>query len=398
MIEAMWQILLQLAPWLLLGSAIAGILHIALPQNFIQKQMQGKSGVFKAIITGVPLPLCSCAVIPTGLGLKKDGASNGACIGFMISTPQTGIDSILVSASFLGLPFALFKVFSAAITGLIGGLLCEIVEPQKTQEHSLSVSNTPPKNKLKAFMSHSLELLEMIWGWIVFGVVLSALLNVYLPENMFAQLGASHTLLAPLIALAVSVPLYVCATASVPIAAALVAGGMPFSAALVFLMAGPATNMATIGAVYRGFGKKILGIYLSTIILGSLVCGLLFDFVLSAQVTNMTHNHTQTTWWAQASAWILLGFFASFALGDIKRLLRKQKSFKENPENMHHFIVEGMRCQGCVTKLEKALYEVPDVEAVSISLESKEAKVQGQSQPDMLKKAIEEAGFQLGNS
>ncbi|MDP7038895.1 MAG: permease [Myxococcota bacterium] len=398
MLTAMWDIILQLAPWLLVGAAIAGILHIALPQNFIQKQMQGKSGVFKAIITGVPLPLCSCAVIPTGLGLKKDGASNGACIGFMISTPQTGVDSILVSASFLGLPFALFKVLSAAITGLIGGLICEIVEPQKTQEESLSVSSTPPKNKLKAFMSHSLELLEMIWGWIVFGIVLSALLNVYLPENMFAQLGASHALLAPLIALAVSVPLYVCATASVPIAAALVAGGMPFSAALVFLMAGPATNMATIGAVYRGFGKKTLGIYLSTIILGSLACGLLFDFVLSAQATNMTHSHTHSTWWAQASAWILLGLFACFALGDIKRLLRKQKSFEEDPENVHHFIVEGMTCQGCVTKLEKALYEIPDIEAVSISLESKEAKVQGQSQSHILKKAIEEAGFQVGNS
>ena len=116
---------MELAPWLLLGTLIAALLHGLLPQNFVQRHLQGKGGVAKAVLLGVPLPLCSCGVIPAGLGLKKDGASDGASVGFLISTPQTGVDSILVSASFLGWPFALFKVVSATVTGIVGGYLAD---------------------------------------------------------------------------------------------------------------------------------------------------------------------------------------------------------------------------------------------------------------------------------
>ena len=125
MFESLWQITLELAPWLLLGMAIAGLLHGLLPPDFVGRHLRGRAGVAKAVVLGVPLPLCSCGVIPTGLGLKKDGASNGASVGFLISTPQTGVDSILVSASFLGWPFALFKVAAAAITGLVGGWIAD---------------------------------------------------------------------------------------------------------------------------------------------------------------------------------------------------------------------------------------------------------------------------------
>ena len=127
MLEEIWNITLVLAPWLLLGTAIAGILHVLLPPGLIHRQLRGRWGVLKAVVLGVPLPLCSCGVIPAGIGLKKDGASDGAAVGFLISTPQTGVDSILVSASFLGWPFALFKVGSAALTGLVGGALADAV-------------------------------------------------------------------------------------------------------------------------------------------------------------------------------------------------------------------------------------------------------------------------------
>ena len=122
MIEAMWQVWLQLAPWLLLGAAAAGLLHVALPRDFTRRQFRGVPGVVKAVALGVPLPLCSCGVIPAGLGLKKDGASDGATVGFLISTPQTGVDSILVSASFLGWPFTIYKALSALAMGLFGGV------------------------------------------------------------------------------------------------------------------------------------------------------------------------------------------------------------------------------------------------------------------------------------
>ena len=125
MIPATWDILLELAPWLLLGTLVAAVLHVVLPPDLVQRRLTGPRGVLNAVLIGVPMPLCSCGVIPAGIGLKKDGASDGAAIGFLISTPQTGVDSALVAASFLGWPFALFKVGAAAVTGLAGGMLTE---------------------------------------------------------------------------------------------------------------------------------------------------------------------------------------------------------------------------------------------------------------------------------
>ena len=129
MILTSWNILCQLAPWLLLGMLLSGLLHVGLPKDFVRRKFQGFSGVVKSVLLGVPLPLCSCGVVPAGIGLKNQGASDGASVGFLISTPQTGVDSILVSASFFGWPFAIFKMFTAAVTGLIGGALADRVSP-----------------------------------------------------------------------------------------------------------------------------------------------------------------------------------------------------------------------------------------------------------------------------
>ena len=128
MFFASWKVLCQLAPWLLLGMLLSGLLHVFLPAGFVRKKFQGAIGVVKAVLLGVPLPLCSCGVVPAGIGLKNQGASNGASVGFLISTPQTGVDSILVSASFFGWPFAFFKMAVAAITGVIGGWITDRVE------------------------------------------------------------------------------------------------------------------------------------------------------------------------------------------------------------------------------------------------------------------------------
>ena len=121
-IASIWFVLCELSPWLLLGMFLSGLLHVILPTRFVRQKLQGFSGVLKSVAIGVPLPLCSCGVIPAGISLKKDGASSGAAVGFLISTPQTGVDSMLVSASFFGWPFAMFKLVSAAIMGIVGGV------------------------------------------------------------------------------------------------------------------------------------------------------------------------------------------------------------------------------------------------------------------------------------
>ena len=313
-----WKVLLDLAPWLLLGAAIGGMLHVLLPASFLQRQLSGRAGVPRAVALGVPLPLCSCGVIPVGMQLKKSGADNGAVVAFLISTPQTGVDSILVSASMLGWPFAIFKVVSAAVTGLVGGWLANAVTecvdlPQKKSEPVV----TTPTNRFWALVSHSMTLLHSIWVWLLLGVVVSALIKVYVPADAFEGLSAYGGLAALLATLAISVPLYVCATASVPIAAALVSSGFPAGAALVFLMAGPATNVATMGAIYRTLGNRTLGVYLGTLILLSVACGWAFGFVVESSAIAVGHSHRVETWWRVLSAAGLIVLFGWFAGQDL---------------------------------------------------------------------------------
>ena len=213
MLNASWNILLELAPWLLVGMVIAGAVHGLLPRNFSRRQLQGSGGVFKAVGLGVPLPLCSCGVIPAGLGLKKDGASDGSSIAFLISTPQTGVDSILVAAKFLGWPFALFKLASAAVTGVVGGLLSHAVGGASPTSEDPASGHQPEHRDLSAMVDHGLDLIRGIWGWLVFGVLASAAITLYVPTSVFEGLEAQGTLVACFAALAVSLPLYVCATA-----------------------------------------------------------------------------------------------------------------------------------------------------------------------------------------
>lgn len=317
MILSAWQVTLELAPWLLLGAAVAGGMHALLPAGAMRRLLGGRGGVWKAVVAGVPLPLCSCAVIPVGLGLKRQGASDGASVAFLIATPQTGVDSVLVTAGLLGWPLALFKVATALVTGLLGGWLTNGVTP-KTVSLPI-VERDPPADaratalwsRLQSGWRHADELIRAIWKWLVVGVLLSAAITTWLPAESFGGLTAYGALGAMGVALALSLPLYVCATASAPIAASLVAAGMPLGAVIVFLMAGPATNAATVGAVYRGLGARQLAVYLATIVVGSVAGGLLFDAWFGETLTpafvhaHAGHEHT-AAWWQTACAIALI--------------------------------------------------------------------------------------------
>lgn len=391
--ESTWAITLELAPWLLLGAIIAGVLHVVLPPGFVKRAFVGRRGVLTAVALGVPLPLCSCGVIPAGLGLKKDGASDGAAVGFLISTPQTGVDSVLVSASFLGWPFAIFKLVAAGLTGLIGGWLTDALsDPEPTiPAPAASVAEVRPRT-LGAAWTHAFEVLRSIWKWLLFGVLLSAFITTVLPPSWLASVGGDNHLIGLAMALLISIPLYVCATASVPIAAALVAGGLPAGAALVFLMAGPATNLATLGAVYRTLGRKALSVYLGTIVIGSVVLAYAFDALFPLSIT-APHLHVHdASLLAQATAALLVGMMVWFASEDVRAWLLRRTAAAPSAASLT-IRVEGMTCQGCVRKLTRVLGEDARVQSVSVELEPGTATVEGGLDPESLATLVRGAGF-----
>jgi uncharacterized protein len=394
---AMWDVLGHLAPWILLGTLIAGLMHVLLPRDFIRRSFQGTSGVLKAVGLGVPLPLCSCGVIPAGIGLKKDGASNGSAVGFLISTPQVGVTSVLVSASFLGWPFALFKVFSAAVTGIVGGLLVDrlVVQAPELDEPEPDRIEVSERRGIRDMLRHGLDIIRSIWHWLLIGVVVSAAIDVLVPESVFAQLRTWSSLSSALAALVISLPLYVCATSSVPIAAVLVAGGLPPSAALVFLMAGPATNIAAIGAIHRRFGTATTSIYLVTIIVGSILFAVSFDWLVTATPMEMPdcHGHGLAPW-NVASALLLLALIGWLAVEDLRRRWSNGSAKPTEKSSEWRVAVQGMNCNNCVVRLEKALRTTQGIDWASVTLEPAEAIVRGCVDRQHVVEAIHSAGFQ----
>ena len=400
--HAMWGVWLSFSPFLLLGALLAGLLHVTLPEGFVGRYLSGRSGVWRAVLFGVPLPLCSCGVIPAGLGLKRDGASAGATMGFLISTPQTGVDSILVSGVALGWPFALSKVFAAVVTGLFGGWIADLVEDREpTQEFTdkactleMSDPQEPsppaPPSKLKALFAHALEVVEPIWGWVLVGVIASALIELYLPTSSLEAASAYGGLVAMFISLTLSLPLYVCATSSVPIAAALVAKGLPVGAALVFLMAGPATNIATMGAIYRGLGRRQLAVYLSVLITGAVLFGLLFERLLGELSPVMTHHHhDEAAWWAVLSAVLMAVLFVSFMVSGLRQAMKARRASSAASLT---FSVEGVTCGGCVRKIERLFSEREDVREVTVRRNPDEVTLEGQISEAEARALLEGAG------
>lgn len=390
-----WSVLLALAPWLLLGAALAGVLHVLVPPGFVRRRFRGYGGVVRAVALGVPLPLCSCGVIPAAIGLRRDGASRGAAIGFLVATPQTGVDSILVSASLLGWPFALWKVGSALLTGLVAGFLVER-EHEAPAPDAAVVASTAPRG-LRAGIDHAIEVVRSIWRWIALGIVVSAVIGAWVPPASLAAVAELPAVLVMLATLAIAVPLYVCATASVPIAAMLVAGGFPPGAALVFLMAGPATNVATIGAVARSFGRRALVIYLSTIVVGSMALAWVFDAVLAhtAAAHVHAHLHGEGAWWEVAAAVVLVAALGWFAAADVRRWAARGRAATPAVAVLPTIEVGvvGMNCEGCVAHLEDTLRGAPGVVGCEVTLEPGRALVRGDIDEAAVHDLVRKAGY-----
>jgi len=328
-LEIFWTALIDLsnamAPYIIFGLIFAGILHELVPDSIVTKHL-GKdniSSVVKSTVFGIPLPVCSCGVIPLATSIKKSGASKGSTLSFLISTPITGVDSIMATYGIFGWLFTLYRVVTSMIIAMVAGILTNIFD-KETAASSQTLKSTPsfsavvPKttttfslntpqeescstgsgsccgssceeNKKFSFtaaMKYAfVTLLGDIAKPLFWGLILGALITVAIPDNL-AQLLKDNSWLSYLIVIAIAVPMYVCATASLPIAAGLMLSGISAGAAFVFLSAGPATNTVTIGVVKKMLGSRSLYIYLGSIIIGSMLFGMGLDYIFDISNIN----------------------------------------------------------------------------------------------------------------
>ena len=395
----LWIVMLDLSAALLLGLLLAGLLRVFFPDRLVRAHLSRPTlgSSVRAALIGVPMPLCSCGVVPTAIGLHNQGASKGATTSFLISTPQTGVDSVLVSAAFLGWPFALFKVVAAFVTGVFGGWLADRVAARAGLDDDVGEQGQPWRAEgrrwLAAVRYALFDILGAIDLWLIAGILLAALITTLVPTGSLHDIAWTQGLGGMLLVLAISLPLYVCTTSSVPIAASLIAAGMPAGTALVFLMAGPATNIATIGIVYRTLGGPLLGVYLGTVIIASIGFGLGFDFVLGgAGGAVAAHAHADRAWWEIASALVLIGLLAFLSL----RRLQARRSGAQPVDGDRGMTlqVEGMTCPHCAATVKATLEEVDEVEQVVVDLGSGVVQVRGgQLRRDLLTAAVTRAGF-----
>lgn len=403
-------LLYDMSPWLLLGFLIAGVLHVFFPEGKINRLL-GKGNVqsvIKAALFGIPLPLCSCGVIPTGVSIHKSGASKGASVSFLISTPQTGVDSIMVTYSLLGLPFAIIRPIVALFTGVLGGALTNKFEPTIQHVQPMHTSgderNVRPKQWfLEIFRYAFVDFLSDIAKWLIIGLLLAGLIAVFVPDDFFASY-IKNDWLGMLIILVASIPVYVCATSSVPIAAVLLMKGLSPGAVLVFLMAGPATNAATISVIGNAMGRKTLISYLVSIIAGALVFGAIIDqflprewFTLAIDHSMHGHEHGLLPQWIMvASGWVMLMAIANVYRRKWFNRNKLKTTAKQIVPDMKEIkvIVRGMNCNHCKANVERALGQVEGIDSTLADVEQEMVTLTGDNiDLDEVKKSVESVGY-----
>ena len=400
---------IEMVPYLAFGLIVAGILKVTIKSQTILNHLGGAgfSQVVKAALLGVPLPLCSCSVVPTAMSLKERGASNGAVLSFLISTPQTGVESIAATWGMMGAPFALFRPLAAFITGIFGGSLA--ISHDKNNPSVASITDDGNLTlsfgeKIKEIFRYGfIELIDDIGINLLIGVLISAIITLFVPESFFTKF-TGNPLLEMLVILIGAIPLYVCATASIPIAVALLIKGVSPGAAFLFLMAGPATNAATITVIFSKLGKKMGYLYLGSIIIGSVVLGTVLNWGYSFFNIDATKNlrimeHTMEN--SSPLLIIAVIFFTLSLLYSIWRtkikvplMLLFKKRVKTDDSIVRIYKVDGMTCKNCaghVTDAAKLLQEVADA---YVDLESKELVVTGDVEEKVVQETINKVGYQ----
>jgi len=393
-----------MAPYLLFGFAVAGVLSVFISAETVERHLGGGGlwPVIKATVFGIPLPLCSCGVIPVAASLRRHGATRGATTSFLLSTPQTGIDSIMVTLGLLGPVFAVFRPLVALITGLVGGGVVDLVDRQGDSGeniepcHEACCTDDAGANKVLRAAGYAFVTLPRDIGKaLLVGLVIVGLISAFVPDDFFA--GAIGTGIgAMLVMLLLGLPMYVCATASVPIAAALIAKGVTPGAAFVFLMTGPATNAATITTIWKVMGRRTMLIYVGTVALMALLAGVTLDYILatSGSVVEQGMGWMLPGYVKTASAVFLLLILAHALLRPV-RGTQDSAPADDASSTQASLDIGGMTCTHCVNSVRRALLECDGVQAAQVDLRSGAATVRGSG---FRRQALADAVAELGYS
>lgn len=377
-----WEVLAAMSPYLLLGFLFAGLLSVVIRPQFIERHLGGRGFLpsFKASLFGVPLPLCSCGVIPVAASLRLNGASKGATSAFLISTPQTGVDSIFVTYSLMGLTFAVFRPLAAFVNGLIGGMLVDAFDTNDSdaqKPHTIKCDDgceapQPSKGKIFEALRYGFVTLPRDIGKaLLIGLIITGLIGALLPSGFFSNaLGTG--IVAMLAMMLLGLPVYVCATASVPIAVALMMKGATPGAALVFLMTGPATNAAALAMIWKLLGRRSAIIYLISVAVTALCSGIALDFIFNTVLPQSSfspmHFMPKAVENACAVVLLLLLFYAL--------LFRRTPKKTEDSSKPHtiRFRISGMNCEHCVRSVSRVISESGATD-FSVSLEGGFAEI-----------------------
>lgn len=467
--EEILHIINEMSPYLLLGFLLAGMMHVFIPGQYYTRYLAAPSfrSVINAALFGIPLPLCSCGVIPTAMSLRKEGASKGAVASFLIATPQTGVDSIIATFSLMGWPFAIVRPVAALLTAVMGGAVVNGVEkthPNPPVEGGGKITNEHTDHcgcgcgseheghhhsKIVQVLEYAfVEMMEDIGKWLVVGLFVAGLITVFVPDSVFAVFHG-NTWASMLLVLCIAIPMYLCATGSIPIAVALMLKGLTPGAGLVLLMAGPACNVASILVIRKVMGTRTLVAYLASIVAGAVGFGCVIDYLQFNGIVDFMANLVQqdaccveeTSWFSWLCT-IVLFLLLINALVLPKLGLRKEHHCHchdhgdscdcddddddcecgchgdDHHHDHHHdhdhgcscgchdhhdhggsqtrtYKVKGMNCNHCRQAAEGALQRVPGVTSVTVSLQKGEAVVTGTATEEQLREAVESVGFEL---
>lgn len=395
-----WAVLSEMAPYLLFGFLMAGVLSVFISTATVERHLGGRSlwSVVKAAAVGIPLPLCSCGVIPVSAALRRHGAGKGATTAFLIATPQDGVDSIMVTLGLLGGVYAIFRPIVALVTGIAGGVIVNLADSNSDHTDMPAQSGRgcaveDGHGRIRRIFTYGFDTLPRDIGKaLVVGLLLAAVISAVV------QPGELRKLVAPgigqmLILMLAGVPVYVCATASVPLVYALIVAGVSPGAAFAFLMTGPATNAATIATIWKVMGRRTTIVYLAVILVGALAGGLLLDWLVTDEEII---GASRLPWMLppivkHLCAVILLGVLIRAVVRPyFRKRVKKDKAFAETTR----LKISGMTCSHCAETVRQALLGQAGVEDVEIDLAGGEAVIAGDGfDLEALGEAVEASGY-----